>query len=83
MKHLTITIGHIKPGCTFWTDRVDGGPFVMQTTQQPAFKAHPITPTERVHAEGVSFALALRLSDGELVSMDATHPAWVLPGADQ
>lgn len=80
LRKLTTTIGHVEVREIFWTDKIDGGPFRMLETDRPARKANPLCerwPT--VAVEGVSFATALRVNDGGIVSMDATHPAWVLP----
>lgn len=77
MSKLLTRIGHVPVGGVYWTDKLDGGPFRLLSTDEPARK--PMDPTGRRYDEGKSFAVALRVDDGGLVTMDATHPAWVLP----
>ena len=75
MKRKLVTkIGMLKPGAIFWTDALDGGPFRLLRTDE-LVRRHP---DQIGFVEGVSVAEAVRVSDGGLVSMDATHFGWVL-----
>lgn len=75
-RKLVTRVGWVEPGAIFWTEKTDGGPFRMLRSDEPA--RSPGGP-HSVWREGASFAEAVRVNDGGLVSMDATHPAWVLP----
>lgn len=74
-RKLVGRVGWLKPGAIFWTEKTDGGPFRMLRTDEPA--KTPGGP-HAVFQEGTSFAEAVRVSDGGLVSLDATHLAWTL-----
>jgi len=73
-RKLVTRVGWVKPGTIFWTEKMDGGPFRMLRTDEPA----PGRGHGEHFTEGRSFAEALRVSDGGMASLDATHPAWVL-----